>query len=148
MAMQRWTEQVAGAVASTYDFGKVETVIDIGGGTGALLAGILLAHPHLRGAVFDLPSGVGATDGYLVEHALDRVQIETGSFFETVPSGYDRYVLKSIVHDWDDEHAIDILRTCRAAWAMTLGCCSWSVPPPCARRSRPRRSGSCSVTCR
>lgn len=69
MAMQRWTEQVAGAVASTYDFGKVETVIDIGGGTGALLAGILLAHPHLRGAVFDLPSGVGATDGYLVEHA-------------------------------------------------------------------------------
>jgi hypothetical protein len=116
MAMQRWTEQVAGLVATAYDFGSVESVIDIGGGTGALLAGILGAHPHLRGAVFDLPSGVGATDAYLGEHGLrDRVEIETGSFFESVPSGYDRYVLKSIVHDWDDEHGIDILRTCRAA---------------------------------
>jgi hypothetical protein len=116
MAMQRWTEQVAGVVATAYDFGSVESVIDIGGGTGALLAGILSAHPHLRGAVFDLPSGVGATDAYLGEHGLhDRVRIETGSFFESVPSGYDRYVLKSIVHDWDDEHGIDILRTCRAA---------------------------------
>jgi hypothetical protein len=116
MAMQRWTEQVAGVVASTYDFGAVESVIDIGGGTGALLAGILGAHPHLRGAVFDLPAGVGAADAYLGEHGLrDRVRIETGSFFESVPSGFDLYVLKSIVHDWDDEHAIDILRTCRAA---------------------------------
>jgi hypothetical protein len=116
MAMQRWTEQVAGVVASAYDFGAIESVIDIGGGTGALLAGILGAHPHLRGAVFDLPSGVGAADAYLGEHGLrDRVRIETGSFFESVPSGFDLYVLKSIVHDWDDEHAIDILRTCRGA---------------------------------
>jgi orsellinic acid C2-O-methyltransferase len=116
MAMQRWTEQVADVVATAYDFGSVTTVIDIGGGTGALLAGILRAHPHLRGAVFDLPSGVGAADAYLTDHGLrDRVEIETGSFFESVPSGYDRYVLKSIVHDWDDEHGVDILRTCRAA---------------------------------
>jgi len=116
MAMQRWTEQVAGDVATTYDFGSAQSVIDVGGGTGALLAGILGAHPHLRGAVFDLPSGVSATDAYLAEHGLrDRVRIETGSFFESVPSGYDRYVLKSIVHDWDDDRAIDILRTCRAA---------------------------------
>lgn len=116
MAMQRWTEQVAGDVATTYDFGAAQSVIDVGGGTGALLAGILEAHPQLRGAVFDLPSGVSDTDAYLAEHGLrDRVLIETGSFFESVPAGYDRYVLKSIVHDWDDDHAIDILRTCRAA---------------------------------
>jgi len=116
MAMQRWTEQVADVVATAYDFGSVQSVIDVGGGTGALLAGILGAHPHLRGAVFDLPSGVPAADAYLAGHGLrDRVRIETGSFFESVPSGFDLYVLKSIVHDWDDEHAIDILRTCRAA---------------------------------
>ena len=66
--------------------------------------------------MFDLPSGVGTAEAYLGEHGVrDRVRIETGSFFESVPSGYDLYVLKSIVHDWDDEHAIDILRTCRAA---------------------------------
>jgi hypothetical protein len=116
MAMQRWTEQVAEDVVEAYDFSSVQSVIDVGGGTGALLAAILKANPHLRGAVFDLPAGLENTDAYLRSAGVrERCEIVPGSFFESIPAGFDLYVLKSIVHDWSDERSVAILSTCRAA---------------------------------
>lgn len=116
MAMQRWTEQVAVDVVGAYDFSSIESVIDVGGGTGTLVAAILAANPNLRGAVFDLPAGVEGTDTYLEEAGVrERCEIVVGSFFESIPSGYDLYVLKSIIHDWSDDRSKAILATCRAA---------------------------------
>jgi precorrin-6B methylase 2 len=116
MAMQRWTEQVAGDVVEAYDFSSVESLIDVGGGTGTLVAAILAANPHLRGAVFDLPAGLKDTEGYLRSAGVsDRCEVVEGSFFESVPSGFDLYVLKSIIHDWSNEQSVAILSSCRAA---------------------------------
>jgi hypothetical protein len=86
-----------------------ETVVDVGGGNGSLLTQLLSRRPGLRGIVFDLPEAVRD------EEALgDRIEFVEGSFFETVPPG-DVYVLSTILHDWDDERALAILRTIRAA---------------------------------
>ena len=86
-----------------------ETVVDVGGGNGSLLIGLLRLHPGLRGIVVDLPETVRD------EAALgDRIEFVEGDFFERVPEG-DVYVLSTILHDWDDEHATRILRTIRAA---------------------------------
>jgi hypothetical protein len=116
MAMQRWTEKVAVDMVQECDFSKIESVIDVGGGTGTLVAAILRANPHLRGAVFDLPAGVEGTYAYLqAEGVNDRCEIVVGSFFESVPPGYDLYLMKSIIHDWSDDRAKAILATCRAA---------------------------------
>jgi hypothetical protein len=88
-----------------------ETVVDVGGGNGTLLAGLLSRRPGLRGIVFDLPETVRD------ENALgDRITFVEGSFFERVPEG-DVYVLSTIIHDWDDERAAAILRTIRATAA-------------------------------
>jgi hypothetical protein len=86
-----------------------ETVVDVGGGNGSLLVHLLNLRPGLRGIVFDLPETVRD------EQALgERIAFVEGSFFETVPRG-DVYVLSTILHDWDDERALAILRTIRAA---------------------------------
>jgi hypothetical protein len=85
-----------------------ETVVDVGGGNGSLLAALLQREPGLRGIVFDLPETVRD------EEALgDRIEFVEGSFFERVPDG-DVYVLSTILHDWDDEHATRILQTIRS----------------------------------
>lgn len=116
LAMQQDTEQFAADVVQAYDFVPFHSVIDVGGGTGALLAAILGANPHLRGAVFDLPAGLNGADEYLAGKGVrERCDVIAGSFLESVPHGYDLYVLKHIVHDWDDERASVILRACRAA---------------------------------
>ena len=115
-AMVEATTRGAKQVASAYDFGDARSVVDVGGGSGALLTGILLANPHLRGVLFDLPAGLAGADEALIAAGVRaRVEIVEGSFFERVPDGSDIYLLKSIIHDWDDEHSIKILTTCRAA---------------------------------
>jgi hypothetical protein len=86
-----------------------ETVVDVGGGNGSLLVALLRRQPGLRGIVVDL------TETVRDEAALgDRIEFVAGSFFERVPEG-DVYVLSTILHDWDDEHATRILQTIRAA---------------------------------
>ena len=119
-AMTGLSAPVAEAVAQSYDFSNIGVLVDVGGGEGGLLATILAANPALRGILFDL-SHVVATAGALLERAgvADRCEVVGGSFFETVPEGADAYLLKSIIHDWDDPAAIEILRTCRAAMADT-----------------------------
>lgn len=110
------TRLTAEAVAQDYDFSGVQTVVDVGGGRGALLIDILRMHPHLRGILIDQPPVV-VEAAQFIEAAGVAARCETvgGDFFSAVPAGGDCYILKSILHDWDDESALRILRTCRRA---------------------------------
>lgn len=115
-AMAETTLKVGGVVAGAYDFSRFEAVMDVGGGYGALLIGILDAHPRLKGFVFDL-EGLGEP-GKRYRSELgkgDAIAFLPGSFFETVPAKADCLLLKYIIHDWGDEHSRTILRNCREA---------------------------------
>jgi hypothetical protein len=115
-AMSNFTAMISGAVAAAYDFSAMRSVIDVGGGEGALLTGILHAYPGLRGTVFDLPRLADGANRQIAAAGLaDRYRFVGGDFFEAVPGGFDAYVLKHVIHDWDDERAQTILRTCRRA---------------------------------
>ena len=110
------TLNVAAAVLDAYDFTPFKTVVDVGGGSGAFAATVLQAHPSMRGMVFDLPfCRRGALDYFAAAGVGDRCQFVAGDFFESVPSGVDAYVLKFILHDWEDEKCAQILKTCRSA---------------------------------
>ena len=115
-AMVGVSGMVADAVVRSYDFSGIGVLADVGGGHGQLLATILAAHPGMRGILFDQPQ-VASGARPLLERAgvADRCEVVGGSFFEAVPGGADAYLLKSIVHDWDDAEAAAILRACRAA---------------------------------
>jgi hypothetical protein len=107
--MASLTRGVDDAIVAGYDFGRFGHVVDVGCGRGTLLAAILQRNPHVRGTLFDQEHVVaGAPD-------LERATKVSGSFFDEVPRGGDAYVLKSILHDWDDERAAAILRTVAAA---------------------------------
>ena len=99
-----------------YDFSRFNTVIDVGGGNGSLLSAVLLRHPGLRGVLFDLPTVVERAQATLVKAGVSaRCQLIGGDFFESVPTGSDAYLLRHIIHDWDDEQAGHILQNCRHA---------------------------------
>ncbi len=104
------------AMVDAYDFSSFKAIADIGGGNGSTLCGILKRLPALHGTLFDLP-GVIERAGASVEAAGlgDRVHLVAGSFFESVPSGVDAYVLRHIIHDWDEEKALRILANVRQA---------------------------------
>lgn len=115
-AMMSLTAASNAAILDAYDFGRFGTIVDVGGGTGTLLASLLSAYPGLRGILFDQPHVVAGAEPVLRgAGVLDRCTIVPGSFFSAVPEGGDAYVLKSIVHDWEDEESIAILRACGAA---------------------------------
>lgn len=115
-AMAAFTAQTAIAVAAAYDFSRCRKVVDVGGGSGALLIGILKAVPALRGIVFDLPHGTERARRSIADAGLEsRLEAVGGDFFKEVPAGADTYLIKHVIHDWDDEHALDILRNCRRA---------------------------------
>ena len=115
-SMFEQTNRIGAAVAAGYDLTGVATAVDVGGGNGALLTALLKARPDLKGILFDLPTGlVGARERLEAAGIAGRITIVEGNFFDSVPSDGDVYLLKSIVHDWDDAHAIDILKTCRQA---------------------------------
>jgi hypothetical protein len=98
-----------GHVLAAYDFGRYARVVDVGGGRGAFLGAILEANPGMRGVLFDQPHVVEGAD------LGERCEVVAGSFFEAVPEGADAYLLKAILHDWEDEDAVRILRRCRTA---------------------------------
>jgi hypothetical protein len=112
------TQQDAAAVVSAYDFREYARVVDVGGGHGALTTAILRACPSTTAVLFDQPAVIeGAKQRLRVEGVTDRCTCIAGDFFESVPEGGDAYVLKDIVHDWDDDRAMAILRNCRRVMA-------------------------------
>lgn len=114
--MAGWSKQTAAAVVAAYDFSGFGTIVDVGGGTGSLLAGILAATPSARGVVFDSPHVVSQAGATLASAGVaDRARTEGGDFFRAVPDGGDAYLMRHIIHDWDDERAATILRNCRKA---------------------------------
>ena len=115
-AMAGFTALVTDAIVRAYDFSGARMVIDVGGGNGALLAAILRANPTMCGTVYDLPHVVaGVVEVAKAAGVDDRCAVVAGSFFESVPEGGDVYILKRIIHDWDDERAGAILTACRRA---------------------------------
>jgi hypothetical protein len=115
-AMTSLSHEEAQAVADAYDFSMFKRVVDIGGGQGTLLATLLKRHRHMSGVLFDQPQVVEqARSPLAAEGLLDRCALASGDFFKEVPAGGDAYVLKYIVHDWDDSHAVEILASCRHA---------------------------------
>jgi hypothetical protein len=115
-AMTGLSRGVTGAVVEAYDFSRFASVVDVAGGQGALLAAILAAHLDMRGVLFDQPHVVARAAEVLRAAGVgDRCEVVGGSFFEAVPEGADAYLLKAIVHDWDDATSIKILEACRRA---------------------------------
>jgi hypothetical protein len=104
------------AIAEAYDFSTFQTIADVGGSTGNLLATILARHAGPRGILFDLPNVVRDAPALLKQRGVDdRVRIDAGSFFDGVPAGADAYVLSHVIHDWNQEQCLTILGHCRRA---------------------------------
>ncbi len=115
-AMGRFGQAEAEAMLDAYDFSGVRTVVDVGGGSGMLLEAMLKRHPEIKGILFDLPAVVERARSFISDSGLsDRCRIEGGDFFSSVPAGADAYILQHIIHDWEDQDAITILRNCREA---------------------------------
>ncbi|ONI76391.1 hypothetical protein ALI144C_37770 [Actinosynnema sp. ALI-1.44] len=105
-----------GEVVAGHSWEGVKHVVDVGGGTGALLAAILHASPDIHGVLVDQTATVAEGQRYLAAQGLaDRATAVVGDFFEALPSGADVYVLSNILHDWSDEDAVRILRRCADA---------------------------------
>jgi SAM-dependent methyltransferase len=118
-AMVDLTRLAALHIARAYDFAG-QRVMDVGGGYGELLAHILTAYPSAQGVLFDMPHAISKARAHLEGRGLaGRCEFTTGDFFSSVPSGSDIYVLKTVIHDWPDDKARDILRSCRRT--MTPG---------------------------
>ncbi len=112
---QRFLNQVPGLVAG-FDWSRFDTIVDVGGGHGSLLAAILKANPSVRGHLVDLAPTAAAAEKELREQGLeDRTEVTAGSFFDPLPAGADAYLLSDILHDWDDEHAHRVLARCAEA---------------------------------
>jgi O-methyltransferase domain/Dimerisation domain len=106
------------AVARSYAFGKLERIVDVGGAQGHLLATILRSYVRLRGVLFDQPQVIGEAlkAGFVTSPDVNsRCEVAGGDFFESVPAGADAYLMKYIIHDWDDERCVRLLRNCREA---------------------------------
>jgi hypothetical protein len=121
------------ALLDTYDFSGFGHIVDVGGGEGQTIAGILRAHPALQGTLFDQPPVAARAREFLSGQGLaERCRVIGGNFFETVPGGGDAYVLRMVIHDWEDEEAITILKSCRAAMSAhaRLLLIEQVIPPP------------------
>ena len=106
----------AAAVAAAYDFSGCETVVDVGGGTGHLLTAVLERHPRARGVLADLPHVLREAPALVESHGLAcRITLEAIDFFTSVPGRGDVYLLSHVIHDWNEERCLAILRNCRQA---------------------------------
>jgi hypothetical protein len=116
-AMTTLTRLIAPEVAGAYDFSAWGSVTDVGGGNGLLLSAILKAHPGVRGVLADLPHVLerASERGFLGGELQTRSQLQPCDMFGKIPSGSRAYVMKSVIHDWDDERARQILLNCRRA---------------------------------
>ena len=104
------------SIVAAYDFTGIGTLVDVGGGEGPLISAILAANPQLKGILCDAPHVVSAARPHLeAAGVIDRCELRPCDFFSSVPEGGDAYILKSILHDWDDDLSAAILTTCRRA---------------------------------
>ncbi|MGH3936295.1 MAG: methyltransferase [Pseudonocardiaceae bacterium] len=107
---------IVAGISTVCDLSQFDVVVDVGGGNGTLLASVLSAHPHLRGVLFDRPQVVeAAKDNPAVKNVANRCELVAGDFFTSVPAGGDAYILSRVLHDWDDQNCLKILRQCRIA---------------------------------
>jgi hypothetical protein len=119
-AMTANTTRSGAAITRIYDFSGAKRIVDIGGGHGLFLATILHAYPALHGVLFDQPEVVaGASTALAAADVADRCEVVGGDFFAEVPQGGALYLLRQILHDWDDERATLILANCRRAMPST-----------------------------
>lgn len=119
-AMSQHTRENGEAIISGYDFSGFGTLVDVGGGNGTFLSQVLRSAPDMQGVLFDLPSGAAAAEKVLADAGVAaRSEVVTGSFFESdaLPAGADAYVMKLVIHDWEHDKAVDVLRACRRAMA-------------------------------
>jgi hypothetical protein len=115
-AMAELTRLTGRSIVGDYDFAGMSRIVDVGGGYGALLAAVLSAHPGLDGVLVDLPHAIEKARPYLEKCGVaERCTLVAGDFFAEVPAGADAYLLKDVLHDWDDERSRDILTSCRRA---------------------------------
>jgi hypothetical protein len=117
-AMTAFSEVVIPAVLEAYDFGGIDVLVDVAGGHGRVLTSILQRYPAMRGVLFDLDHVIAGAGPLLQASGVaDRVRAESGDFFKAVPSGGDAYIMKHIIHDWDDPEALTILGNIRTQLA-------------------------------
>jgi hypothetical protein len=113
-ALAELTRIEATSVVEAYDFSRFKRIVDLGGGYGQLLAFILKKFPHVHGIVFDLPHAMRGAHSHLEQAQLaDRCEFVAGDFFSSIPAGGDAYLLKSVLHDWNDVRCREILANCR-----------------------------------
>ena len=113
-AMTSNSRRFNAALLAAYDFGQFRTIVDIGGGNGALVTAVLAAYPDLRAVLFDQPHVVSGASALLEDAGVhDRCQVVGGSFFDSVPVGAQAYILRAVIHDWDDNESIQILKVVR-----------------------------------
>ena len=116
-AMTSFTTSLLPAIVGAYDFSGIGKLVDVGGGHGALLCAVLKASPKTSGVIYDLPHVIEGARKRIADEKLEaRCQIVNGDFFASVPPA-DAYLMKHIIHDWDDEKALTILKNCRKAMA-------------------------------
>ena len=109
---------IGSAVAAAYDFSPLRQLVDVGGGYGTLLSSLLQRFPHLSGILFDRPEVIrNAREALKTVRVGANIEPVAGDFFEALPAGADAYILKYIIHDWDDDHCIRLLANCRRAMA-------------------------------
>lgn len=108
------TRLTAQVVVPHYDFSGIKRLVDVGGGYGEFLMAILRGYPSIAGVLFDLAIAIEGAKRHYSQAGLDgRCEFVAGDFFESVPAGADAYLLKSVIHDWDDDRSAKILATCR-----------------------------------
>jgi cyclopropane fatty-acyl-phospholipid synthase-like methyltransferase len=113
-SMSNVTAAANEAITSLYDFSQFETIVDVGGGHGGLITSILKQNPGVKGVLFDAAEVIaGARPKIEAAGLADRIETVAGDFFKSVPAGGDAYIMKWIIHDWDDEKSNTILRNCR-----------------------------------
>ena len=127
-----WMRDETGAIVAAYDWPDTAEVVDVGGGAGALLFAVMREYPGIKGVLLDSPAVVeGAKAALAADEVVSRCRLEGGDFFQEVPTGADIYLLRTVLHDWDDERAIRILETCRKACGPEgrVLVIEWVVPP-------------------
>lgn len=115
-SMSGMTAQAEHALHEAYDFAGINTVMDVGGGHGGFITSILTRHPKMRGVLFDAPQVIEGAEPKIAASAIaDRVELVGGDFFQEVPKGADAITMKWIIHDWNDEQSVAIMKNCHLA---------------------------------